>query len=95
MFEAGSPLYDHYFPEPVDFDVTLIRGAPFGGYDWAVRREPHDMAWNRLSRGPVDVLTVSGDHISMLESDTARELGSAIARVASGVAEGERSVAAG
>jgi thioesterase domain-containing protein len=82
MFMMGSPLTLRYRPPATDFDVTLVRGAPFGGYDWAVRREPRDMSWGRMTSGRVDVVEVSGDHISMLEGEKGAELGEALARLA-------------
>jgi thioesterase domain-containing protein len=81
MFELSMPFFNGYRPARADFDVALVRGAQFGGYTWTVRREPQDMSWGRVTCGHVEVVTVTGDHITMLEGETGRELADTLARL--------------
>ena len=79
--EVTARVVTPYRPDPVDFDVVVLKAGDFGGWDWAVRRGGADMSWSRVTNGVVDVVGIPGNHATMLEGDNAWELGAVLARL--------------
>jgi hypothetical protein len=78
--ELSATAAATYRPAPYDQDLVLVRGSEFGGVDWAARRAEPDMSWHRATSGRIEIVRVSGTHVSILEGETARELGDVLAR---------------
>ena len=63
-----------YRPARFDIDIVVVRAREFGGWEWALRRTEPDLSWNRITHGRIDVVPVSGDHVSIIEDGGAAEL---------------------
>jgi thioesterase domain-containing protein len=79
FFKLTEADVRRYRARPLDVDAVVIKAEDFGGWDWLARRAAPDMSWSRLVNFRVDVVPVSGDHITMLEDDAADELAEVLA----------------
>jgi thioesterase domain-containing protein len=68
-----------YRARPCDLDVMVVRGAEFGDWEWKHRRTEPDLSWQRVTSGRVDVVPISGNHVTMIEDEGAPGLAQALA----------------
>ena len=77
--QLSDTTFRSYRPKPADLDVVVLRAGDFGGWDWAQRRLEPDLSWHRVTTGRVEVVPIAGDHVTILERDSAG-LAAALAR---------------
>jgi len=68
-----------YRAKPLDVDLVVVKADDFGGWSWTQRRTEPDLSWHRISRGHIDVVEVSGDHLTILEHEHGPGLAAALA----------------
>jgi aspartate racemase len=61
--QLRDQLVRAYKPEPYDGAVTLFSVTK---HPWFIRWDPMEQ-WNRILTGPLEIVTIPGDHMSMLQ----------------------------
>ena len=77
--QVSETTFRNYRPKPADLDLVVLRAGDFGGWDWAQRRLEPDLSWHQVTTGHIEVVPIAGDHVTILERDSAG-LAAALAR---------------